>query len=179
MTHKRITEALEVALLTEEDSPVIAGRLASDPDGLAATGANAPREETALQRLIKKSIGEGSRLWRVRVGGDLFGAIVGDDPFSAEENRLFVWLDPRHRGDDLGIKLVAETIRRLAKEGRERVVAKPPRSNYAALRILNALEFIYVGEEDDDSSADPKVLFERGTTGGPSTNPRIHRDLAG
>ena len=80
----------------------------------------------------------------------------------------------------MGIKLVAETIRQLAKEGRERVIAKPPRSNYAALRILNALEFIYVGEEkNDDSTASPKVLFERGTSGGPNPKSQIYRDLAG
>lgn len=179
MKYRNANETLEVAPIAAEDALVVARRLASDPDGLAATGADAPHDESALARVIEKSIEGGSRLWRVRVGDDLFGAIVGDDPFSTDEQRMFVWLDPRHRGDDLGIKLVAMTIRRLAREGRERVVAKPPRSNYAALRILNALEFIYVGEANGDSGNEPKVLFERGTSGGPSPKPHTHRDLAG
>lgn len=180
MTFRNDNETLEVASLTARDAPVVAQRLASDPDGLTATGADAPHDETALARVIGTSIVGGSRLWRVRVGDDLFGAIVGDDPFSTDEQRMFVWLNPRHRGDDLGIKLVAETIRRLAREGRERVVVKPPRSNYAALRILNALEFIYVGEASDgDSESEPKVLFERGTSGGPSPTLRTNRDDTG
>ena len=48
------------------------------------------------------------------------------------------------------------------------MIAKPPRSNYAALRILNALEFIYVGEEPvEQQDREPRIRYERGTRGGP------------
>jgi len=176
----KITDKLGGIRITAADALVVAQKFASDPEGLAATGSNAPRDQAGLKRVLKKALEHGTQLWRVPIGNDLFGAIVGDDPFTQEETRLFIWLDPQHRGDDLGIQLVAETIHRLAQEGRERVVAKPPRSNYAALRILNALEFIYIGEDSDDSSeANKKVLFERGTRGGPSVPTPIQRDLAG
>lgn len=167
----------EVAPINQADALVVARRLASDPDGLDATGSDAPHEESALRRVIESAINQGTRIWRVRVGDDLFGAIVGDDPFTNDEKRLFVWLDPRHRGDDLGIKLVAETIRHLEREGRETVVVKPPRSNYAALRILNVLEFTYLGESENDGDAgERKALFERRTG---QTNPeRRHPDIA-
>ncbi len=159
---------LDVAIITERDSTVVAQKLASDPEGVAATGSDAPFDGAALERLIRTAIDSGAQLWRVRVGDDLFGAVVGDDPFALSEERMFIWLDPRHRGDDLGIKLVAETIRRLGETGRERVIAKPPRSNYAALRILNALEFIYVGEEPvEQEDNEPRIRYERGTRGGP------------
>ena len=138
---------LDVASISGRDAEVVAAKLASDPEGVTATGADAPLEGTALARVLRKALDSGSRLWRVRIGDDLFGAVVGDDPFEPEQNGMFIWLDPRHRGNDPGIRLVAETVRRLGEEGRERVIAGPPRSNYAALRILNALEFTFVGEE--------------------------------
>ena len=81
MTFRNDNETLEVASLTARDAPVVAQRLASDPDGLTATGADAPHDETALARVIGTSIVGGSRLWRVRVGDDLFGAIVGDENY--------------------------------------------------------------------------------------------------
>jgi RimJ/RimL family protein N-acetyltransferase len=167
----------DVALLESRDAATIAARLLADPDGLAATGAAAPRNEAAMTRLLNDALAAGARLWRVRIGENLFGAIVGEDPFAENDQTnsdevlreiqrgLFVWLDPLHRGDDLGIQLVAETVKRLAEEGRTRLLARPPRSNYAALRILNALEFVYVGEEEellDTTSEQPtRVRFER------------------
>ena len=170
MTSRSSSSHLDVAPITEREADVVARKLASDPEGLAATGTDAPKSAVAVAALLRKTLGDGVRLWRVRCGDDLFGAIVGDDPFSRDDDRLFVWLDPIHRGDDLGIKLVAETIRRLGEEGRDRVVAKPPRSNYAALRILNALEFIYVGEEPvEQDGTEPRIRYERGTAGGPSS----------
>lgn len=159
---------LEIESISERDAPVVAAKLASDTEGVVATGTDAPLEETALARLLGEAIASGAQLWRVRVGDDLFGAIVGDDPFEKNREGLFIWLDPRHRGDDLGVRLVAEAIRRLGEIGRERVIAKPPRSNYAALRILNALEFIYVGEEPvEQTGREPRIRYERGTRGGP------------
>ena len=53
---------------------------------------------------------------------------------------------------------MAEAVRQLELEGRERLVARPPRSNYAALRILNALEFTYLGETEGE---DPKLNIDR------------------
>jgi RimJ/RimL family protein N-acetyltransferase len=159
---------LDVAIITDRDTAVVARKLASDPEGVAATGSEAPFDGAALERMLRIALDSGVQLWRVRVGDDLFGAVVGDDPFVLGEERMFIWLDPQHRGDDLGIKLVAETIRRLGEMGRERVIAKPPRSNYAALRILNALEFIYVGEEPvEQEDREPRIRYERGTRGGP------------
>ncbi len=62
--------------------------------------------------------------------------------------------------------------------GRERVVAKPPRSNYAALRILNALEFIFVGEEPvEQTDKEPRIRFERGTSGGPGVKNQPLRNV--
>lgn len=161
---------LDVAAVTERDALFVARKLAGDPEGLAATGTEAPEDESALERLLRNALEQGGTLWRVRIDDDLFGAVVGDDPFTDGEARMFIWLDPKHRGNDLGIRLVAETVRRFGEEGRERVIVKPPRSNYAALRILNALEFIYVGEEPvERDGEEPKIRFERGTRGGPGT----------
>ena len=172
MTQRATENNLDIAAITTREAEVVARKLASDPEGLAATGADAPRSAVALARLLSSGLDEGVNLWRVRIGDDLFGAIIGDDPFSRDDDRLFVWLDPIHRGDDLGIRLVAETIRQLEREGRERVIAKPPRSNYAALRILNALEFIYVGEEPvEQDGSEPRIRYERGTSGGPTGEP--------
>lgn len=161
---------LEIIEVGSEESQVIATRMANDPSGLAATGNEIPRDRGSLRSLIEKALNDGRRLWRVPLGDDYFAAIVGDDPFhQGKERGLFVWLDPRHRGDDLGIQVVAEAVRRLELEGRDRLVARPPRSNYAALRILNALEFTYVGESDEEMDTKLKierVVFEHRTSGG-------------
>ena len=170
--------AIEIIEVGSDESHLIATRLAHDPSGLAATGNEVPKDIGSMRRLIKTSIEEGRRLWRVPLGDDYFAAIVGEDPFNeTEEPRLFIWLDPRHRGDDLGIRVVAEAVRRLESEGRERLVARPPRSNYAALRILNALEFTYVGESDpeDADRRIERVIFEHRPTGGNRTNTRLWR----
>ena len=168
MSSERRRSNLDIASVTKRDAPAVARKLASDPEGMDATGTEAPREEAALERLIRNSIEGGGTLWRIRIGDDLFGAVVGDDPFADVEPGMFIWLDPRHRGNDLGIRIVADAVKRFGEEGRERVVVRPPRSNYAALRILNALEFVYVGEEPVERDGfEPRIRFERGTRGGP------------
>ena len=170
--------AIEIIEVGPDESHLVATKLAHDPSGLAATGNEVPRDIGSMRRLIKGSIEGGRRLWRVPLGDDYFAAIVGDDPFNQnEERRLFIWLDPSHRGDDLGIKVVAEAVRRLESEGRDRLVARPPRSNYAALRILNALEFTYVGESDSEESdlRTERVIFEHRPTGGTRSNTRLWR----
>ena len=162
---------LEIIEVGSEESQVVATRLANDPSGLAATGNEIPRDRASLRRLIEKALNSGRRLWRVPLGDDYFAAIVGDDPFhDGKDQGLFIWLDPRHRGDDLGIKVVAEAVRQLELEGRERLVARPPRSNYAALRILNALEFTYLGETDgEDAKLNiARVIFEHRPSSGSS-----------
>ena len=170
---------LEIIEVGSKESQVIATRMANDPSGLAATGNEIPRDRGSLRTLLEQALEDGRRLWRVPLGDDYFAAIVGDDPFhKGKERGLFIWLDPRHRGDDLGIQVVAEAVRRLELEGRDRLVARPPRSNYAALRILNALEFTYVGESDEET--DPKlkierVVFEHRTSGGTRPNSRLWR----
>ena len=171
---------IEIIEVSSEESHLIATRFNHDPSGLAATGNEVPRDIGSMRRLIKESIESGRRLWRVPLGDDYFAAIVGDDPFNQdEERRLFIWLNPRHRGDDLGIKVVAEAVRRLESEGRDRLVARPPRSNYAALRILNALEFTYVGESEE-SDAEVKidrVIFEHRPRGGMQAGTRSNSPL--
>ncbi|HAW96193.1 MAG: hypothetical protein CMJ33_06650 [Phycisphaerae bacterium] len=155
----------ELFAITNTDCRVVAEKLASDPEGLSASGHVAPRNMGEIERVIIDALGRGQKLWRIRVMDDLFGAIVGDDPFQEDEQRLFVWLDPKHRGNDLGIELVAGAIKKLEESGRERLIATPPRSNYAALRILNVLEFTYIGEKDPDAPGEePTVLFERRPT---------------
>ena len=155
----------ELFAITNTDCRVVAEKLASDPEGLNASGHVAPRNMGEIEHAINDALASGLKLWRIRVMDDLFGAIVGDDPFQEDEPRLFVWLDPKHRGNDLGIELVAGAIRKLEESGRERLIATPPRSNYAALRILNVLEFTYIGEKDPDSPGEePTVLFERRPT---------------
>jgi len=152
----------ELFPITSADCRVVAEKLSSDPEGLNASGHVAPKNVGAIERVMNDAIARGQKLWRIRVMDDLFGAIVGDDPFQNDEPRLFVWLDPKHRGNDLGIELVAGAIRKLEESGRERLIATPPRSNYAALRILNVLEFTYIGEKDTDvPGEEPRVLFER------------------
>ena len=152
----------ELFPITSADCRVVAEKLSSDPEGLNASGHIAPRNIGAIERVMNDAIARGQKLWRIRVMDDLFGAIVGDDPFQNDEPRLFVWLDPKHRGNDLGIELVAGAIKKLEESGRERLIATPPRSNYAALRILNVLEFTYIGEKDTDVlGEEPRVLFER------------------
>ena len=152
----------ELFAITDADCRVVAVRLSSDPEGLNASGHIAPGNVGAIEKVMNEALARGQKLWRIRVMDDLFGAIVGDDPFQNDEPRLFVWLDPKHRGNDLGIKLVAEAMRKLEDSGRQRVIATPPRSNYAALRILNVLEFTYIGEKDANvPGEEPRVLFER------------------
>ena len=171
---------IEIIEVGSEESHLIATRFTHDPSGLAATGSEVPRDIASMRQLIKDSLDRGQRLWRVPLGDDYFAAIVGDDPFNQdEERRLFIWLDPRHRGDDLGIKVVAEAVRRLESEGRDRLVARPPRSNYAALRILNALEFTYVGESNGDDSEVKvdRVVFEHRPRGGMQAGTRSNSPL--
>jgi hypothetical protein len=159
------TQKPELFAITNADCRVVAEKLSLDPEGLNASGHLAPGNVGAIERMMHDALGRGQKLWRIRVVDDLFGAIVGDDPFQDEEPRLFVWLDPKHRGNDLGIGLVAEAMKKLEESGRERLVATPPRSNYAALRILNVLEFTYIGERDsNDPNEEPRVLFERKPT---------------
>ena len=171
---------IEIIEVGSEESHLIATRFTHDPSGLAATGNEVPKDIASMRKLIKGSLDRGQRLWRVPLGDDYFAAIVGDDPFSQdEERRLFIWLDPRHRGDDLGIKVVAEAVRRLESEGRDRLVARPPRSNYAALKILNALEFTYIGESngDDSNVKVDRVVFEHRPRGGMQAGTRSNSPL--
>lgn len=156
------TQKPELFAITEADCRIVAEKLATDPEGLGASGHVAPSNVGDIERAMNDALARGQKLWRIRVMDDLFGAIVGDDPFQNDEPRLFVWLDPKHRGNDLGIGLVAEAMKKLEESGRDRLVATPPRSNYAALRILNVLEFTYIGEKDsNDPEEEPRVLFER------------------
>ena len=162
------TQKPELFAINRADCRIVAEKLSLDPEGLNASGHLTPGSVGAIERMIIDALKRGQKLWRIRVMDDLFGAIVGDDPFQNEEPRLFVWLDPKHRGNDLGITLVAEAMKKLEESGRERLVATPPRSNYAALRILNVLEFTYIGERDSkDPNEEPRVLFERKPTKNP------------
>ncbi|MEE2680872.1 MAG: hypothetical protein VX641_00705 [Planctomycetota bacterium] len=170
--------AIEIIEIDPEESHLVATKLAHDPSGLAATGNEVPGDIASMRQLIKDSLRNGRRLWRVPLGDDYYAAIVGDDPFDqTEQRRLFIWLEPSHRGDDLGIRVVAEAVRQLECEGRERLVALPPRSNYAALRIFNALEFTYLGESDPELSGRnvERVIFEHRPAGGVRSNTRLWR----
>ena len=104
----------DVALLESRDAATIAARLLADPDGLAATGAAAPRNEAAMTRLLNDALAAGARLWLVRIGENIFGAIVGEDPFAENDQAnsdevlreiqrgLFLWLDPQFSVFDTG-----------------------------------------------------------------------------
>ena len=152
----------ELFPITSAECRVVAEKLSSDPEGLNASGHIAPGNVGSIEKVMNDALARGQKLWRIRVMDDLFGAIVGDDPFQNDEPRLFVWLDPRHRGNDLGVRLVAEAMRKLEESGREKLTATPPRSNYAALRILNVLEFTYIGERNSATPGEePRVVFER------------------
>ncbi|MEC9233081.1 MAG: GNAT family protein [Planctomycetota bacterium] len=124
----------------------VADAIHRDPEGLWALAGSTTRDAGTIARGIRGSLRNGALLWRVEVGEDPCAGLVGEGSFDPRGGaRLVVWLDPRHRGHDLGVGLVGEALRRLVSHGRTTVQARVPAGSYAALRILNRLEFTYLG----------------------------------
>ena len=124
----------------------IAEAIRRDPEGLRALAGSMIPDAGTIARGIRASLRNGALLWRVEVDGDPRAGLVGEGPFEPRGDRhLMVWLDPRHRGRDLGVGLAGEALRRLVSRGRTRVQAGAPTGSYPALRILNLLEFTYLG----------------------------------
>lgn len=124
----------------------VADAIHRDPEGLWALAGSTTRDAGTIARGIRGSLRNGALLWRVEVGEDPCAGLVGEGSFDPRGGaRLVVWLDPRHRGHDLGVGLVGEALRRLVSHGRTPVQARVPAGSYAALRILNRLEFTYLG----------------------------------
>ena len=137
----------------------LAAGLLGDPEGLAAIGGEVPSDPESMKAEMRRSLRSGVLLWRIEMDGDSTAGLVGENPFDrGRDPRIVVWLDPRHRGMDLGMTLVSEAMQRLRGHGRARLTAEAPGESYPALRILNRLGFIYLGCPDGTSGG--RVRFE-------------------
>ena len=124
----------------------VADAIHRDPVGLWALAGTPSWDASTIARGIRGCLLNGALLWRVEVDEDPCAGLVGEGPFDPQGgSNLVVWLDPRHRGRDLGVGLVGEALRRLLTHGRTPVQAGAPTGSYPALRILNRLEFTYLG----------------------------------
>ncbi len=124
----------------------VADAIHRDPEGLWALAGGTTWDGCTIAEGIRGSLRNGAMLWRVEVDEDPCAGLVGEGPFDPQGgSNLVVWLDPRHRGRDLGLGLVGEALRRLVTHGHTPVQAGAPTGSYAALRILNRLEFTYLG----------------------------------